>query len=82
MFTLLLVSVVYLATPSLEFAIDNQGRGCMIDQRARTILYDFHAGLHGDGTEVVYDCELEKKASDEHRNPGSAGASQLFKFSG
>ncbi|RCN53494.1 hypothetical protein ANCCAN_00560 [Ancylostoma caninum] len=82
MFTLLLVSVLYLATPSLEFAIDNQGSGCMIDQRARKILYDFHADLLGEGKELVYVCELEKKASDEQRGAGSSGASKVFQFSG
>ncbi|RCN25282.1 hypothetical protein ANCCAN_29007, partial [Ancylostoma caninum] len=31
----------------------------------------------------VYDCELEKKASDEQRNPGSVGRyNRLFEFSG
>ncbi|KAL6732422.1 hypothetical protein Aduo_003183 [Ancylostoma duodenale] len=81
MSALLLVSVLYLASPiaSLEIVMDNQRRGCMVDRQYREAIDKFHNGLrqrvakgeaegYGLAREMyglVYDCGLEEEARKE-----------------
>ncbi|EYC25000.1 hypothetical protein Y032_0012g1631 [Ancylostoma ceylanicum] len=97
MSSLLLIAILYLASPvaSLEIVMDNQGSGCMVDRQYRQVIDKFHNGLRqrvakgeaerfGPAREMyglVYDCGLEKKAGYETRRPGNVDGLGVIRFS-